>query len=81
MDQNKKKGHVARCEPHVRSIKRERIRYFSKKYLPNFVGGNVRERERGGGGEEIQTSLFDSWSFIGRKSSSQEHTMNAHENV
>ena len=34
-------------EPRVRSIKRERIRYFSQKYLPNFVGGNVRERERG----------------------------------
>ena len=63
------KGHMVRCEPRVRSIKRERIRFFSQKYLPNFVGGNVREREREGGKKEIQASLFYSRSSVGRKSS------------
>ena len=53
---------MARSEPRVRSIKRERIRYFSQKYLPNFFGGNVRKKERGK--KEIQTSLFDSRSFV-----------------
>ena len=65
MDWNKK-GHMKRCEPRVRSIKRERIRYFSQKYLPNFVAGNVRKKDRGK--KEIQTFLFDSQSFVGRKS-------------
>ena len=37
---------MARREPCVRSIKRERIRYFSQKYLPIFFGGNVRKKER-----------------------------------
>ena len=65
MDRNKK-GHMARLEPRVRSIKRERNRYFSEKYLPNFVAGNVRKKERGK--KEIKTSIFDSRSFVDWKS-------------
>ena len=56
---------MLRREPCVRSIKRERIRYFHKNIFQIFLEEMLeRKKEK----EEIQTSLFDSWSFVGQKS-------------